>query len=62
MSALPAAVRALGFIGLSAGGHFQVSEVAGMLGPAVSVLCSLVVITYSGCLLTIVTLGKVREH
>ena len=39
---------ALGFIGLSAGGHFDVSEMAASLGPAVTILCSLVLITYSG--------------
>ena len=49
---------ALGFIGLSAGGHFHVSEMASALGPALTVLTSLVLITYSGCLLSVMTLGQ----
>lgn len=48
---------ALGFIGLSAGGHFEVSEIAGSLGPALVILSSLVVLTYSGCLIAVMVLG-----
>ena len=50
---------ALGFIGLSAGGHFHVSEMAGALAPALTVLCSLVIVTFSGCLITMLWLGSV---
>ena len=47
---------ALGFIGLSAGGHFRVSEMMGSIGPALVVLGALVTITYSGTLAVLMTL------
>lgn len=49
---------ALGFIGLSAGGHFQVSEMAGNLRPVLIVLTSLVVITYSGMMTCMLLFGN----
>ena len=49
---------ALGFIGLSAGGHFQVSEMAASIGPAFIILACLVFLTFGGTLLSIMTLGR----
>lgn len=49
---------ALGFIGLSAGGHFRIEEMMGAIAPALAVLAALVTITYSGTLLAIMFLGQ----
>ena len=48
---------ALGFIGLSAGGHFHVSEMSSAIGPALTMLGFLVVITYCGTLFSILNFG-----
>lgn len=48
---------ALGFIGLSAGGHFHLNDVLGNLKPVMTVLFFLVVMTFTGTMIVIMVLG-----